>query len=506
MAVPLVQPESKEEVAAPPTPARAWVRPVLAILLAGLVLYAALFFYHAIHQSFAPAEIHYAEGTWFFAALRVRHGLSPYFDYSHAPYIAMIYPPLDPGISGILGNVLGITDEGIPFLTRLVTLASTLAAAAAVFGICRRLRCGWLPSGIVALLLLTPPDTYRLWGFVARSDMMAVALGLWSIFFLLGAANDDRSPTWQLALGGALVGLGLAAKQTELAPVVAALWWLWPRWRRGLVYIAGLAVGLVVPLAPLGVEGVRLLLKGMSDLSAQPILDDALYGRLRDLLSLFGSVMPISLLGMVRSATPASARGLLVRYAGVAALVFLLTAGKVGTASQYTLELIAVLAVLAGPGIQWLIELTAVSREVVLAALVLVLAPLGVQTVTALNTAQDWRSPGADERPLMALDAVRKGPVLSEDGYIVLHGADPPVMLDPYYFSVLETLGRWDPAPLTRRVANKEFSAVVISRPVETPFVYQGVRWIPPEVLGAVAKNYTLSTTIGRYYVYTPRK
>ena len=54
-----------------------------------------------------------------------------------------------------------------------------------------------------------------------------------------------------------------------------------------------------------------------------------------------------------------------MRYGVVAAAVMLVTSGKVGSASSYCLEVIAILCMLAGPGIQWLFEVGPVRREIV---------------------------------------------------------------------------------------------------------------------------------------------
>ncbi len=125
--------------------------------------------------------------------------------------------------------------------------------------------------------------------------------------------------------------------------------------------------------------------------------------------------------------------------------------------------------------------------------------------MAALNLAQSYREQGPDDRPLVKMIANRPGPVLSENGYITLHGTDPPVLLDPFYFSNLAAKGRWDPAPLTQMVAKKQFSAVVLTRPAEWPLIVQGISWFPPGVMKAVQQNYTYLGTQGRYYIYVPR-
>src|SRR5439155_8112433 len=118
--------------------------------------------------------------------------------------------------------------------------------------------------------------------------------------------------------------LALAAKQTAVAPLLACGWWLLaapvpvpgPVRRRGLPLLLGGCVGaLGLALAPLGAEGIRLLARGTLDLAAQPWTAGPFYARLRDLVSLFGLLSPVALLGVARSATPPAQRGLLLRYA-----------------------------------------------------------------------------------------------------------------------------------------------------------------------------------------------
>jgi hypothetical protein len=195
----------------------------------------------------------------------------------------------------------------------------------------------------------------------------------------------------------------------------------------------------------------------------------------------------------------------MLRYGAAAGLVALLTMGKLGSASSYLLELFAVLAVFAGLGLQWVVQVTDVPNEVMVAILLLVMSPLAIQAAQALNTAQTFRDPGPDDRALRTMANVERGPVLSEDGKILLRGAEPPVLLDPFYFSSLASVGRWDPSPLAQMARERRFVAVVLTRPVEMALVVQGVPWIPAPTLKEVAENYVLSGTQGRYYVYVPR-
>lgn len=470
-------------------------------LAAALALYALLFTYHAVHLAFAPGEVNYAESTWLLAAIRARHGLNLYFDYQQPPYIPMVYPPFMPELAGVVGDLLNLSDAAMIPLARLEILAATLAAAGAVAAICRGAGTGWPAAGVAALLFLTPSHTFLLWSFATRGDMVAVALGLWAVACVL-----RRPHGWGLVAGGLLAALALTAKQTAIAPLLACGWWLLPAGRRrGLLPLGGGVVGgLALTLAPLGPEGLRLLARGTLDLVGQPWAIGVLTARFDNLISLAGLLIPVAGAGAARLA-PGPARGLLLRYALLAAVVLLLSAGKIGSASSYCLELIAILAALAGVAGDWLRTQGTVPPGARLALAVLIGAPLLIQTTDALVQAQAFRDAGADDRPLLALADPARGPVFSEDGYILLHGSDPPFLLDPFYFGVLSDLSKWNAEPVRRMLAERRFSAVVLAHPLETPVNVQGVPQIPERVYQAIQQNYVFVAHSGRYYVYRPR-
>lgn len=487
---------SRIEGATPPP--RVWTRPLIWLLVIVLGLYALLFVSHAARLAFAPGELNYAEGVWFFSALRVRHDLPFYFDYSHPPYIAMVYPPLDPELAGIASAALSLSDGQVVPVARLLTLAAVLATVLAIIVFAKGLGVSTLPALLAALLFLTPSHTYALWSFVARSDMLAVALGLWGVTTLA-----VRREKWSIVAAGALCALALCAKQTAVAPLLACGWWLVtsPGKRRLLWFAVGFSAGLASSLGPLGFDGIVLLLGHTRDLAGEPWSGATFHARVEDLLSLSGPLVPVAMLGLVR-VNGSAPGGLLARYVGLAVMVFLFSSGKVGSASSYCLELIASMCVLCGAGLQWLIELREVPARVVAGAVALVMLPLALQSLGAWFAVQDYSQPPADDRPLLAAISSTGGPCFSEDGYVVLHGTDPPYMLDPFYFSALARAGRWDPAPLVQMFSQKRFSSAVLTRPVDSPLVVQGISWEPPGVVSAISAQYVLSETLGRYYVY----
>ncbi|MGA7731254.1 MAG: hypothetical protein WCD37_08270 [Chloroflexia bacterium] len=503
----------------------AW-RVVMLFLLAALLLYAAYFAYHAYRLARARGEVNYAESTWLFASLRVRHGLTPYFDYTQAPYVPMAYPPLLPELAGGTGALLGAGDGQVITLTRLFSLGSALSISLAIALACRAFGVKAIPSAIAGLLFLTPEPTFTLWSAAARSDMLAVALGLLAVALLLTASKRSPAPTWSLALGGVLGGLAIMAKQTAIAPLLAIVLWLAltgggrasrvARMRAILIVVTGALVSMLVALAPFGLEGAQQLWRSTLDLASHPQSPAALYTRLDNLVTMFGLCFPLSALGIwvltlpkednKAPANAGAARSLFLIYAGVAALVLVLTSAKLGSASSYCLETIAVLCVAAGVGLGALGRLVERAERLVgVALLVLAIAPLATQAWYASKTAQSSWVPGPDDGPLAALAQPNRGPVLSENGYILLNGAEPPLLLDPLFFSVQERAGRWDSEPLTKMAQGREFVSVVLFHPIETTPSVDGVSWIPAETYAAIKSNYTLLGTHGRYYVYVPK-
>jgi hypothetical protein len=99
-----------------------------------------------------------------------------------------------------------------------------------------------------------------------------------------------------------------------------------------------------------------------------------------------------------------------------------------------------------------------------------------------------------------------KGLVLSENGYILLNGADPPYLLDPLFFSVQQRVGKWDAAPVIQMVEERKFVSVVLFHTIESRLAVNGVGWLPDGLYDALARNYEIAGVQGRFNVYLPRK
>lgn len=497
-------------------------------LLVALLLYAGYFIYHAYNLARSRGELNYAESTWLFASLRIRHGLTPYFAYTQAPYIPMVYPPLLPAIVGWVGALFGTSDEQTVTLSRLVSLGSALVISALIAALCRFFRVGGVLSIVAGLLFLTPYTTFQLWSLAARSDMLAVALELSAITLVCGASIRERTPMWTLFLAGVVCGFALSAKQTSGAAVLALVLWVLLGGIRanvrygklaGLVLIgAGAALGILAVLLPFGIEGVQQLLRGTWDLATQPQSASDFYTRLDELVRLFGLCLPLAALGFwsLTSKRPeddnselSGAIGLsqlFLLYAAVSTVAFLATISKVGSASSYSLEIIAILCVAVGLGLGNIDKLLPkIERQAATALIIFGVASLSIQSWYAIKTAQSTQEAGPNDLHLASMARVGEGPILSENGYILLHGADPPFLLDPLFLSVQNHLGEWDDSTVVRMADERQFVSVVLFHTLETRPSVNGIPWLPEGLYDALLRNYQLAGASGRYYVYLPK-
>src|SRR5205085_10679577 len=147
-------------------------------------------------------------------------------------------------------------------------------------------------------------------------------------------------------------------KQTGLAPMLASSFWLWSCGPRSkLLQTLGAFAGVMALIAtPVGPDVLKVLVHSAVDVANHPWTFDWWAARLGDFLPMFGLILPVALAGIVRPATPALPRRLVLSYAAAAAPVLLYSIGRIGSSNNYYLELVAISALLAGVGLQWLRE------------------------------------------------------------------------------------------------------------------------------------------------------
>ena len=221
-----------------------WARPatVNAVIITATVVAVALRLYQLTRPDYLLGVTEYDDGTDFGSAILLVHGYLPYQDF------IMVQPP---GITLLMAPVAALT-KGLGTawgmgVGRIVTAVAG-GVAAGLGGLLvrhRGLLAVLLTSGIIAVY----PSSVQ--------SAHTVLLEPWLVLFcLLGALavfdGDRLASVRRLAWGGAAFGFAGAIKVWAILPVVViVVLILTARQVRGaLLYVAGVAVGFLVPVLP----------------------------------------------------------------------------------------------------------------------------------------------------------------------------------------------------------------------------------------------------------------
>jgi hypothetical protein len=193
-------------------------RLLLTLGVAMLALRAAYVGYSAAGALDFVLSLDYGEGIVLQQALLILTSLA-YGDVNAFPFLVFHYPP---GflLAARAGVALGLD---VVFAGRLVSFASTIAAALAVGALVRHaLRdadagARWVGAagGAVSVFAFVPVAA---WMPLARVDMLAFALTLWGLVLAL----HMRDVRWQVPAAAALFTAAVFTRQTALAAPVAA--------------------------------------------------------------------------------------------------------------------------------------------------------------------------------------------------------------------------------------------------------------------------------------------
>lgn len=390
-------------------------------------------------------------------------------------FVAANYPPL----------YFAATALGDGFAAgRLVSLAAVSVVAGLVY---RRARhAGRLRALALAAAWLASVPVLT-WAPAVKPDLLAVALAAGAV-----VALDGRRP----ALAGALLGLALFTKQTEVIVALALAGYLAatdrPALRRMLGGLAAVLCAGALASLPLGVADVWRHVLTWNALAWDPA-----QAALMVLVAAIVAGVP-ALLG-------ASASGPVRAYL-VAAFGIVILGGREGASLNYCLDLAAAamlaLAVRAEPGRRGEVSAVAVAAQLLL-ALVLV-DPFGVSPLHGPQTGH-WGDPA---RVAALGEALRGGEsALVEDSGLLVALGRTPVVDDLFLWSRLVARGQLDEGPLVRAVAERRFALVVAETDLDriaSAAAYERARW-SPGLLAALRSSYALDGTRAGLWFYRPR-
>lgn len=186
-------------------------------------------------------NLSYDQGVYFGAAVRLVHGVIPYRDfvYVHPPGIAVLMSPV-----ALLGELVG---TGAALAVAQCLTVSIIAANVFLAGYLVR-SSGRVAVAVASVLL-------ALWPFAVQVNGLVMLEPYLVFFSLLGAVllcgGTTPATRRRVILAGACLGMALSMKMWGIFPVVAAILWCLPAWRRRLVpLLLGMGSVLVVVWAP----------------------------------------------------------------------------------------------------------------------------------------------------------------------------------------------------------------------------------------------------------------
>ena len=383
---------------------------------------------------------------------------------SEPPLRVLNYPPL----VFLLARVM--TDLGAPALLagRLVNALGLLAVVAGVTWWTRaRGTRGAALAGTVGLMGASFPVLYGAGQF--HVELWAAAGTVWGFGLL------DRAASWRgAALGGLALALGCFAKQTQVVPSLLALGWIWVHRRRfapaaTATFSALGAFGASAITVAWGVEAWRHMVSytvgvySLSNLGQQTLSHLAPWAIL------------IAFTGYTAWSRGRRARSDLAFWYWGGALVWSLSAARIGSGYPYFLDLHIATVILMGPRI-FATQFVRSRLWGWLLAIQIVGADIGVAGALAANVTRLRRT----EAELPALCARLNGEprIITEEAGLA-RACGRPALIHPFITTSLATQGLWNAAPFEQSLGDGGYPIVVL------PFDPRG------QVEGAHAQRWT---------------
>lgn len=424
-------------------------------------------------------------------AWRLANGQPIYSPIEVPPFVHTAYPPVYFAVVG-----LALTKTGLTYLpAKLISLAAMLSIGLAMVLLARFWGLSAAPGvWFFSILLLIPAVLYN--SVRAHPQMLAVALSLFSLIFLLRKGHS------YLVLSALLAVAAIYTKQTQIAlPIAAIVFFALTDVRRLLIYAVSL---LVIAVPPLLVLQART---GGFFLHNTVTLNRLSYSLTELLLVLLHWAGPILLfLGFaVLSCWRNLRRGrieLLDVYFAVAALMTIVSCGRLGAHSQYVVEL-CVLTLLVVLRESRAMESTTVRRLLRIQVAVLALycpvfiiaeaGPFGVE------------SNAAAARVYPLLKTVPGEILAQQSSFSLFTNGEIPIQL--FHFTALSRAGLWNMGRLEERIQQRAFAWVITEFPIESrDLTADDLERFTPECLAALRAKYSRTEVIGPYYLYRAKE
>jgi hypothetical protein len=422
-------------------------------------------------NDFSPAESVIAAQSMMLA-----HDGTLYYDLNRYPYTVCAYMPIYYLLEAELVRWHFTAFHG----GRTVSMAAWCGLVAMVWNLVLLYtsdrNAAWL-----AAILAASSSLLLFWGSIAQTDTLAVFFAVTAFFYFSKFyVRGEATLIW----AGVFAALALFTKQTMLSAPAAIFVALWLRDKKRAMWFAiffGAIAGGTVLIVNRWLGGHVLadtVLANMNPMSWKKVADQLLFFG-----SVSGSMALIAIAGFGRMNRTRSVAVCI--YLLMAATVFLATAPKIGSDTNYQIELTAMLAVACGIALHELnffpLLFQGSKKWVTLLLLpVAIHAAVGLRA-TANNVIFRWAT---ENQSRLAVDELRPyvaptgGRVLSGD-YNAMVRLRERIDVETFIYGMLVSAKAVDPEPVRRDLERAAFSTVILGENIFEPR-----RWYDPELGG----------------------
>jgi len=476
-----------------------WVASVLAAIV--ILCYVATMLW-AVNELSPPESVVAAQ------SLMLVHDGTLYYDLKHYPYTVCAYMPSFYWLeSGLIRAGLSAFHAG-----RWISFAALLGLIA-LCGRIALLYTGDRHAAWAASLAAASSSLLGSWGTTGQVDTLAAFFALAAFYCYSRFHVRGEATLW---IAGLCAALALFTKQTMVAAPAAIFLLLWTRDRKKALWFGALFGGgcaaavLAINVALDGRFLTDTVFANMNPFSGAKFLAQFRY---------FASVS-IGLLVIVLVSFSRMLRGRTLApcvYLGLAALVFLGTASKVGSDTNYQIETTLLLAVCAGIGLHAM-NFFQLYFQRSKSWITMLLIPLALHMVIGYRVSANALLARLVNEKLFRVAIEQLKPYVQPSGGLVL-STDFNAMVrlrqrmdvEPLIYNLLVSVRVIDPEPVRRDLERGAFSTVILSQDVFQPqqFGDAEIGTLPPSQLEEVRRHYRLVQHIpGPYldglYLYQP--
>jgi hypothetical protein len=441
-------------------------------------------------------------------SLMLAHDGTLYYDLKHYPFTVCAYMPSFYWLeSGLIRTGLTAFHAG-----RWISFGALLGLIA----FCGRLvllYTGDRHAAWVASLAVASSSLLGSWGTVGQVDMLAAFFALAAFYNYSRYQVRDANSLW---IAGVYAALAMFTKQTMIAAPAAIVLCLWMRDRKkalwfGILLGGGFAAAVLAINAALhGRFLANNVFANMNPFSAAKFLAQFRYfasisfGMLAIVAVTFGRIL------RGRNFAPCV-------YLILATLVFLGTAAKVGSDTNYQIESTLLLAICAAIGLHQ-INFFQLYFERSKSWVTLLLIPLALHVAIGYRLSANALLSRLINEKLFRAEIEQLRPYVQPSGGLVL-STDFNAMVrlrqrmdvEPLIYNLLVSVRKVDPEPVRRDLARGAFSTVILSEDVFQPRQFDDaeIGTLPLSQLDEVRKRYRLvrhvpGPFLDGVYVYQP--